>query len=254
MDAITSSNGTLGLLALLATIGFVRVCRPLANGTPSAVPDGARFGGAAVGLAASALLLGIGGHASIETDPSLAVGLDAAHVLAAAAWLGPLALVLAAGRSRPWRALDRTSRSAALQRFFSAYAAVAGWSFAVLVVTGLRPLWLNAASRLTRTDYGLVLLAKLGLVLAVIAPLGWYHDGLVRRRERRAGPPAAAKAVGAPAFGRTLALEAGALVVVLALAAALAGLNPGSRRTATPTTALAASRSAPADQVNGSGL
>ena len=140
MDAITSSNGTLGLLALLATAGVVGLCRPLADATTTPVPETARLGGAAAGLAAGALLLAIGGHASIEADPSLAVGLDAAHVLAAAAWLGPLTLVLAAGRSRPWRALDRTTRSAALQRFFSGYAAVAGWSFAVLVVTGLRPL------------------------------------------------------------------------------------------------------------------
>src|SRR5438105_3357182 len=141
VDAVTSSNGTLGLIALLATFAVMRVSRPVAAPPAATTPDRARLFAAAVGLAIATLFLVVGGHASIEPDPSLAVGLDTAHVLAAAAWLGPLALVLAARRSRAWRGVDRGARIALVQRYFAGYAAVAGWSFAVLVVTGLRPLW-----------------------------------------------------------------------------------------------------------------
>jgi putative copper resistance protein D len=115
------------------------------------------------------------------------VGSDAAHLLAAGAWLGglvPLGFILldySRGQGEPIDNVDRI-----LLRFSSmGYAAVA-----TLVASGLINSWflVGAVSSLLTTLYGQILLAKLGLFGAMLALAAANRFWLVPRMiETRAG-------------------------------------------------------------------
>jgi copper transport protein len=111
----------------------------------------------------------LSGHASVADD--LALLSDLVHVAAAAVWTGGLAFVvvaLLAARAERWplaaRAVPRFSRLAVV-------------SVAVLVASGVLNGYeqVGAWRGLWETTYGLLLLAKVGLVLPVLA-LGAYNN------------------------------------------------------------------------------
>jgi copper transport protein len=102
------------------------------------------------------------GHAAaVPKGVTVAVLADAAHLLAAAVWVGGLVALVAA--LWPLQGLDPFAR-AALRRF----GAVAAVSVAVLGITGLYALGKQVASldALLTTAYGGALLAKIGFMLA----------------------------------------------------------------------------------------
>ena len=129
------------------------------------------------------------GHAQIEEGwmSLVHVGSDAAHLLAAGAWLGglvPLGFILlgySRGQGEPIDNVDRI-----LLRFSSmGYAAVA-----TLVASGLINSWflVGSVSSLLTTLYGQILLAKLGLFGAMLALAAANRFWLVPRMiETRAG-------------------------------------------------------------------
>ncbi|MFJ3962069.1 copper resistance protein CopC [Streptomyces sp. NPDC090036] len=133
----------------------------------SAKPDdtsdltfGLAIGGAVVsgGIAATWAL---SEHASTGIQPGIAMPADILHLMAVATWLGGLAALLVVLHKVP--GIER----AAVRRF----SRVAFISVLVLAVTGVYQSWrqLGSWSALTGTEYGQLLLLKVGLVAVLLA-------------------------------------------------------------------------------------
>ncbi|MEU3981492.1 copper resistance protein CopC [Streptomyces sp. NPDC026672] len=115
----------------------------------------------AAGLAAS---WAMAEHASTGLQPAVAMPVDVVHLLAVAVWLGGLvALVVALYRAPA----ETPVESAAVRRF----SRLAFGSVLALVATGVYQSWrqLGAWSAFTDTRYGQLLLAKIALVLVLVA-------------------------------------------------------------------------------------
>ncbi|MFJ2907245.1 copper resistance CopC/CopD family protein [Streptomyces sp. NPDC087212] len=122
---------------------------------------GLAIGGTVIsaGLAAS---WAMAEHASTGLQPGIAMPVDVIHLLAVAGWLGGLAALLVA----LYRA-DTPIEATAVHRF----SRVAFGSVVALVATGVYQSWrqLGSWSAFTDTAYGQLLLAKLALVVALVA-------------------------------------------------------------------------------------
>jgi putative copper resistance protein D len=152
-------------------------------------------------------LLPLMGHAAaVETGRGRAYGLALVHAVAATLWLGTL-LVLA----RPW-----WLGVAAVQRAIGHYGRVALVAAPAVVLTGVVTAWprVGGFAGLFGTPYGLLLLAKVACVGAVLALGAGHHRRLVRGQ-------------GEPTRGSLLAELLGALAV-LALTGWLAESAPGA--------------------------
>ncbi|MFI6344921.1 copper resistance CopC/CopD family protein [Streptomyces sp. NPDC050560] len=121
---------------------------------------GLAVGGAviAVGVAATWAL---SEHASVGMQTLLAMPVDIVHLLAVAVWLGGLSALLTALYRLP------SLESAAVRRF----SALAFGSVVTLVASGLYQTWrqVGSWSALTGTSFGQLLLAKVGLVVVIVA-------------------------------------------------------------------------------------
>jgi copper transport protein len=179
--------------------------------------------GRARGLPTTALTLVAGlavtpsfaGHASIHGP--LGIGADLAHVLAAAAWTGGLAfvvlaLVLAGGDRWPLAAVS-------VPRFST----VAVGSVAALIVAGSVNGYLQVRtwSGLWETKYGLLLLAKVALVLPLLA-LGAYNNRYAVPRLRRQ----IASALEQRRFLRAATAELAIMVAIVGVTAVLVNAPP----------------------------
>jgi copper transport protein len=118
----------------------------------------------------------LGGHAAADPQPLAAIAVAAAHVLAAAVWVGSVAafavaLSVAGGRRRGL-ARDTAGR----------FAVVAAGAVGLIAVTGLMAAGSQVASidALLTTDYGRTLLIKAGLAALAVA-FGAYNALLLRR-------------------------------------------------------------------------
>ncbi|MCY0942646.1 copper resistance CopC/CopD family protein [Streptomyces antarcticus] len=156
----------LGAAALFIAVLFgVYARRQQASGTAEEDKDtsdltfGLGIGGAVVsgGIAATWAL---SEHASTGIQPGVAMPADILHLLAVATWLGGLTSLLVALYKVP--GIERE----AVRRFSK----VAFVSVVVLVVTGVYQSWrqLGSWSALTGTDYGRLLLLKVGLVAVLV--------------------------------------------------------------------------------------
>lgn len=119
------------------------------------------------GLVVAELLTG---HTRTTEPAWLVIGADAVHVFVAAVWLGGLAalfIVLRPGGE------DAASAAAAVGKF----SAMAGWSVVGATVAGLALAWAEVRTfgALTSTPYGWTLVAKIVIVMAVIA-VGAYNN------------------------------------------------------------------------------
>jgi putative copper resistance protein D len=183
-------------------------------------------------LASGALLVGLAsvGHATMDSGVSgvLHLANHALHVMAAAAWLGgllplALALVLTAthrNRSDPW---SSTARQCLAN--FSKMGVVA---VAVLMLTGLgnAGFLIPDAGALLTTDYGRVLLIKVGLFTLMLAFAARNRFGLM---PRLASPGAMAMSDADPtlsALRRSVLCEQVLGVLVLVAANILGTLPP----------------------------
>lgn len=173
----------LGAAALFITVLFGSYARRHHTSDGSDGPGGSDTAGAsdasekdAKGESDLVFGLGIGGtvvaggiaatwalseHASTGIQPALAMPVDIVHLLAVATWLGGLTALLVALHKVP--GIER----AAIRRF----SAVAFTSVLVLACTGTYQAWrqVGSWSALTGTDYGRLLLVKIGLVALVVA-------------------------------------------------------------------------------------
>ncbi|MFF4669485.1 copper resistance CopC/CopD family protein [Streptomyces sp. NPDC001279] len=125
------------------------------------------FGLAAGGVVIAAGIAGtwsLAEHASAGLQPGIAMPVDLLHLLAVAAWLGGLTALLVALYRTP--DID----AAAVGRF----SRIAFGSVLVLTATGIYQSWrqVGSWSALTGTDYGQLLLVKVGLV-AVMVAIAW---------------------------------------------------------------------------------
>lgn len=240
------------LAAALAAVVLRGPLRRGAVGTPALVTGGVLGVGLVLSTAAT-------GHPVAGSLPGLAVVVTAAHVAAMTVWLGGLAVLLAAVL-RPGVPGDELA--AALPR----YSRLAAGSVAVLVVSGVvqSVREVGSPAALVSTTYGWVLVAKLGLVLAMLAVAGvsrvWVQQRLGAPRPGRrtvvahafsaevADPADGADAVatGAAAarsraavaevgpFRRSVLLELAVGAAVLALSAVLVGTPPAKAALAQP--------------------
>jgi copper transport protein len=169
-------------------------------------------------VAVAAILLGLGlvvtpgfsGHASVSGGVALVA--DAAHVQAAAVWVGGLAFVLAAlllTHDDRWRlAASSVPRFSTMAVVSVAILLVAGTVNGYLQVRAWRGLW--------DTEYGVLLLVKVGLVVPLLA-LGAYNNRYAVPRLRRQ----IASAIERRRFLRFAGAE---LVVMAAVVGVTAGL------------------------------
>jgi copper transport protein len=187
----------IALLAVLVLRAGGRMSRPVTAGT---------------------ILLGLGlvvtpglsGHASV-TGP-IALVADAAHVQAAAVWVGGLGFVVAA------LALAHENRWPLAAQSVPRFSIMAVVSVAILVVAGTINgyLQIRAWRGLWETQYGVLLLVKLGLVIPLLA-LGAYNN-------RYAVPRLRAQIGSAIERRRFLRFAGGELVIMVAIVGVTAGL------------------------------
>lgn len=194
--------------------------------TPAAA--GAALAGCGLAVGSFALV----GHTRGYGPVALVLTADLLHLTVAAVWLGGLVglalLVRATARSgRPGRGgtTDTLPRSrvaeaaAALTRFST----LAAGLVAVLALTGTLLAWriLGSWSALVGTGYGVALLVKLGVVVLAVVAAG-YNRFVLR-------PAIAADPIGATGWRRlrrTVTVEAGLLVAVLAVTGWLVNASP----------------------------
>jgi copper transport protein len=202
-----------GMLATRA--GLVAVIELVSFAVAAVLLRLRRSGLSTVALAAVAGAEGFRAHPE-RIIPVGGALLTCAHLVPAAMWTGMLCYTVRAALA--WRA-----DTAAVRRLVRLYARAAAWLFTLTVVTGVTSaLVLVPIHSLLTTSYGRVLIIK-AAVVAVAAGLA-----VGGRRWLRAGP-------GTPA-GPALAtrLEAGALIVVLAVTALLTVLGPPRTRPLLP--------------------
>jgi copper transport protein len=156
---------------------------------------------------------GIAGHAGDPGRGPLVIALDAAHVAAAAIWVGGL-LQLVWVTPHATRGLPEAERRRVRGLITRRFSRVALWSVIVLSVTGgLRALWeLSAVSQVWSTSYGRTLVAKT-LLLMVLVGLGYRNRGLLDRFR---------------ALRRSATAELVVLAAVVAAVALLTNLPPGN--------------------------
>ena len=154
---------------------------------------------------------GLSGHASVSGPVSLVA--DAAHVLAAGVWTGGLAFVvlglLFTSRGRRWElAAISVPRFSTMAVVSVACLIVAGVVNGYLQVRAWRGLW--------ETEYGILLLIKIGLVLPLLA-LGAYNN-------RFAVPRLRARIASVVERRRFLRMAGVELLIMLAIVGVTAGL------------------------------
>jgi len=199
--------GTHIIGALAALGGFLLIRRGRHNGWVLAA---AGCAGVAVGLA-------LASHAAVVPRLSgLSIIANIVHTGAAAGWLGNLLLVFAVGLPLVWR-LDRDDRWTVVRDIVNAFSPAALAFGALAALTGIFMAWTHVGSiaALTGTDYGNVLLLKVGL-LSLTALTGAYNWLRVR--------PALGDHTGARRLRRTAGVELGIAALVLAVTAVLVAL------------------------------
>ncbi|WP_245156066.1 CopD family protein [Nocardioides sp. 503] len=196
-------------------LGSVVAVVLLGHGAPGRGRGRAALGAGAVALAGPALT----GHTRAASPEALAVAADALHLVAGSVWLGGLvglALVLP----------GLTGRDAAGGEVLARFSGVAAGVLAALTVTGVLLAWriVGAWRPLVDTDYGLLLLGKVALVLVAVAIAAWNRFALlprlqraVKRRDRDSGSRLVARSTFA---------EAGVLLAVLLVTGVLVDESP----------------------------
>lgn len=183
---------------------------------------GGRVGQAAFGLAAVVAALGKAsiGHAADAGPWSIAVAVQALHILATGAWGG----IVLAGGLIVLPALDSSTTRGALIRMATRVSGVAATALAVVVATGLfnaqRGLG-GSLAPLSDSSWGHVLTLKGALVLLAVL-LGALNRTSALPRLRRT-----ASTTDTHTFNNILHLEALVMLGVFIVAAVLAHSSPG---------------------------
>jgi putative copper resistance protein D len=154
------------------------------------------------------------------------LGADLIHLTAAGVWLGALA-ALAMAVTSP-RLKQAPAAASALHGGLAGFAGVGSAAVALLIVTGLINSWfmvgVDRIPRLASSPYGLVLLAKLAVFVAMIALAALNRFVLTPRLKAALAGDAADDAL--KALVRSIGLESAAAVCVLGLVSVLGVLDP----------------------------
>ncbi|MFD0568387.1 copper resistance CopC/CopD family protein [Kitasatospora gansuensis] len=173
-------------------------------------PAGSRLGVTGVLLAVGLAATWVGtDHSAVGIQVWLSLPTATLHLLAMAAWLGGLVTLLVG--------LRQGVGAASVRRF----SRLAFGSVTVLVLTGVYQSWrgVGSWSALTGTEYGLLLLIKIGCV-AVMLGAAWFSRRWIAR-------PAADGADGAAGLRRSVLVEAVVAVAVLVVTTMLTSAPPG---------------------------
>jgi copper transport protein len=169
---------------------------------------------AGAGVLALAIAFGLSWASHPDSHGILALLADYVHLLAGALWVGGLVSIVVAARTVP-----RSEREDVVRRTILQFSRLAAPTVAVVALAGvyLALRELPSVSALFSSGYGITLLIKAGIALGALA-LGGYHRHFVVPRLASGAPIAAIR--------RTLSLELGVLIAVLALAAVLSQRAP----------------------------
>lgn len=241
MSLLETRWGTLWALRTLV----VAVAIAATSFAPSRMASGqpTRSWHALVLVTAAALLTltAMNGHSAATAPVWLSLPVDWLHLTATTVWIGGLftltAIVIPAARRL---GLDQCGR--VLGSVVPRFSTTAFVSVQVLVLTGLYHLWTHVSdwNALVSTSYGRTLLVKLVLVGVMLLPAA-FHLLVVKRRLVGDRPTMTAEHV--RTFHRTVGVEAGVGVLVLAAVGLLTTLPPArsveAAPAAPPATALA---------------
>jgi copper transport protein len=172
---------------------------------------------ASAGVLALGIAFGLSWASHPASRGALALVADYAHLLAGALWVGGLAMLLIVAGSV--RGVPRTAREALARTCILRFSKLALPTVVVVALAGLYLALreLPAPAALLTSGYGITLMAKSSVVLGALA-LAAYH--------RRFVVPRLVAGVAVVTLRRTLALELGCLLAVLALAAVLSQTAP----------------------------
>ncbi|WP_129789733.1 copper resistance CopC/CopD family protein [Promicromonospora panici] len=157
----------------------------------------------------------LGGHSNTAEPRWLVVSADVAHLAAAATWVGGVVAmgILLHSRRRDGRALDAALIGARFSVVAAVSVAVVGAAGIVLAVEIL-----DRPAQLWESDWGLFLLAKVGIV-AVVGAIGTYnHFRVVPRLESRRFRKRSARKAG-NVLRRSAARETSLMVVIVLITA-----------------------------------
>ena len=233
----------LGILAWIV-VGLFAAVRPQAvpalrpatvGAAGSALPGPGPWTWAiAVPVLALALLPGLGGHAGVQDPVAVLLPANVVHVLAAGAWIGGLAVLVAAlpAATRRLEAPDRTRMLSAVVGRFSGLALIA---VALLLAGGIAQslLELSAVNDLWDTPFGRAIAIKAALVIVLLA-LGALNRRRTLPRLARAAEEGASPGGAGVLLRRTLRAEVALGVAALAVTGALAGYRPATAVSAGP--------------------
>ncbi|MGH3765849.1 MAG: copper resistance protein CopC [Pseudonocardiaceae bacterium] len=199
------------------------------------------------GVVGVALAVGLAGtwagadHAAVGVQPELALGVDIVHLLTMGVWLGgltTLAILL--------RGADNAQSSGVPYPAIDRFSAIATGSIVILIGTGSYQSWrqLGSWGAFGSTDYGRLLLVKLGAFALLLGVASLSHRCVTRHRRTLIGVGAAMPAVNSRALNhgvlsrstlrRSVAGEAALGAVVLGVTALLVNAEPGRTATAAP--------------------
>jgi copper transport protein len=188
-----------------------------------------------VGLALLATIT-FTGHAMSGDLVGLAVVTDIVHLSAVSVWLGGLALLLGAVLWPTSEVADSSAESVVARFSDVAFGAVI-----VIVASGVVQAWrqLGSWAALVDTSYGRLLLVKVGFVVLMLAAAAASRSWVRQRAQARTASLALSPGPGATAVSpsgraplaalrRSVAIEVGLAVAVLATTAALVNAVPGA--------------------------
>jgi copper transport protein len=186
-------------------------------------------------------------HAAVGVQPELALGIDVMHLVTMGVWLGGLTTLATLLRSPD---TPHTGSSAVPHPAVHRFSTVATGSIVVLIGTGSYQSWrqLGSWAAFGFTDYGRLLLVKLGAVALMLGVASLSHRWVTRHRRVLIGVGAARPAVNSPPGGtvphhdvlergelrRSVAAEAALGAFVLAVTALLVNAEPGRTVASTP--------------------
>lgn len=159
------------------------------------------------------------GHTRTMSPALVGYAADAAHVSAGAVWFGGLGALLVVMRRRR-RGDDATGAAEAVATFSGWAAFVVG----VVVVSGSILGWIEVGGLqpLTSTTYGRLLMAKVALVLVVLAGAAWNRFRLIPAMEAVEADPARTWTL----LTRVIRFEVVAMVAILGVTGVLTNVTP----------------------------
>ncbi len=186
---------------------------------PSSVPI-------AIGAAYLAMTPAFAGHAGIESPVAVFFPTDFVHVLAASVWVGGIACLLLALPAAT-RRLHPEDRTRLLLATLSRFSPLALASVVAIAVTGVVQAYIDVRSveALLSTTYGLLVLAKVALLLALIG-LGAVNRQRVLPALRRLAERALAPGTTGVEARRSFRGEIALMLVVFGVTAALVSYAP----------------------------